>query len=176
MTARVHRPKPSLSSRYRLLVNATGLVLWASGVGWLLFHYFVRVKGEFGPTQSPYEPWWLKLHGAAAFLMLFTLGLLWGVHVLKGWASGSRRVSGVALLGLLLALTGTGYLLYYAGGDELRAAVSLAHWIPGLALPALYLVHRIKAARARKARQAALHDKAMPRAARSNRAQEHITS
>jgi hypothetical protein len=159
MKARTRRPKPSISARYRLMINATGLVLWTSGAGWLVFHYFVHVAGEFGPTQSPYEPWWLKVHGAAAFLTLFTLGLLWGVHVLKGWASGQRRNSGVGLLGLLLALIVSGYLLYYAGGDELRAAISLAHWIPGLALPALYLIHRVKAA---KARQAALGKEALP--------------
>lgn len=153
MTARIRRPEPSLSANYRLLIHVTGLVLWASGVGWLVFHFFVRTAGEFGPTQSPLEPWWLKLHGAAAFLALFTLGLLWGVHVLKGWVSGQRRVSGGGLLTLLVALSVTGYLLYYAGSDELRAMVSLAHWIPGLALPMIYLIHRLKAARARKARR-----------------------
>jgi hypothetical protein len=157
MTSRARRPKPSLSPRYRLLINATGLILWASGVGWLAFHYFVRVEGEFGPTQSPAEPWWLKVHGAAAFLTLFTVGLLWGVHVLKGWASAKRRVSGGVLLALLLTLTLSGYLLYYAGNDDLRAAIALAHWIPGLLAPALYIVHRIKAANARKALQSTAH-------------------
>jgi hypothetical protein len=131
---------------HRLLIHATGLTLWASGVGWLVFHRFVRIDGEFGPTQSPYEAWWLKLHGAAAFLTLFTLGLLWGVHVLKGWASARRRGSGGALLALLLTLTLSGWLLYYAGNDDLRAAASLAHWIPGLLLPAFYIVHRLRAA------------------------------
>jgi hypothetical protein len=151
MTRRVRGPKPSLPASYRRLIDATGIVLWTSGVGWLAFHNFVRTPGEFGPSQSPYEPWWLKVHGAAAFLTLFTLGLVWGVHVLKGWASGKRRRSGGGLLALLMALSLTGCLLYYVGDDELRAAVALAHWIPGLALPGVYLVHRVKAARARKA-------------------------
>jgi hypothetical protein len=151
MTRRHRHAKPSLAVGYRRLIHATGLVLWASGVGWLAFHYFVRTKGEFGPSQSPYESWWLKLHGAAAFLTLFALGLLWGMHVLKGWASRNRRLSGGGLLALLVALSLTGYLLYYAGSDEVRAAASLAHWIPGLALPAIYLIHRLRAARARQA-------------------------
>jgi hypothetical protein len=157
MIGHPRRPKPSLSPGRRLLIHATGLLLWGSGLGWLLFHYFVRVSGEFGPTQSPYEPWWLKLHGAAAFVTLFVLGLLWGVHVLKGWASEQRRASGAGLLALLGALSVTGYLLYYAGDDQLRAAISLAHWIPGLALPAVYLIHRHRAAKARRARHRPAH-------------------
>jgi hypothetical protein len=36
----------------------------------------------------------------------------------------------------------TGYLLYYAGGDEFRAAVSLGHWTVGLAALIFLLLHR----------------------------------
>jgi hypothetical protein len=149
--------KPSLGAGRRRLIHGVGALLWLSGAAWLGFHYFVKVKGEFGPSPSPLEPWWLKLHGAAAFASLFIVGLLWGVHVVRGWNYGERRASGTALLVLLGALSLSGYLLYYAGSDALRAAVSLAHWIPGLALPGLYLAHRIKAARARRAVQQGAH-------------------
>jgi hypothetical protein len=135
-----------------MLINVIGGALWLSGLGWILFHYFVRVKSEFGPGPSPYEPWWLKIHGAAAFGALFTFGILWALHVLKGWVSGQRRYSGGGLVALLIVLTVTGYLLYYAGSDELRSAVSLMHWIPGLALPLIYLIHRLQVAKARRER------------------------
>ncbi len=142
---RVRRPvSPArLSSRRRLLVNATGLGLWGSGVLWLVFHYFLVRQGEFGPTANPLEPWWLKLHGALAFLAVWTGGLLWGLHVVNGWRLRRRRRSGAIALGLLLVLTVTGYLLYYAGEEGLRSAISLAHWILGLALPLTYVAHRL---------------------------------
>lgn len=131
-----------LSAVNRLLVNAIGVGVWTSGVAWLGFHYFLVRQGQFGPERSPLEPWSLKLHGAFAFLALWLAGLLWGVHVVNGWSQGRRRWSGSMLAGLYLALILSGYLLYYAG-DEGRDAISLLHWVIGLAAPALYLGHRL---------------------------------
>jgi hypothetical protein len=124
--------------------------LWASGALWLVFHYFLQGQGEFGPEPSPLEPWWLKLHGAAAFAALWLFGLLWGVHVVNGWKARRRRWSGGALFGSALALIASGYLLYYAGGETLRAATSITHWALGLAAPALFLIHRYFAREAKR--------------------------
>lgn len=154
MTRRVshrHPPTARLPAGRRLLVNGVALGLWASGAVWLMFHYFLNAQGEFGPTPSPLEPWWLKLHGAFAFAALWTFGLIWGAHVVNGWSLGKRRASGVALLGAILALILTGYLLYYAGSDEIRAVVSSMHWVLGLGAPALYLAHRVAARLTRSA-------------------------
>jgi hypothetical protein len=145
-----------LSRRRRLWVYAITLGLWASGAAWLVLHYFLRAKGEFGPEINPAEPWALKAHGAFAFATLWLLGLLWGVHVLNGWHADRRRWSGGILLGVMLVLGLTGYLLYYAGDDALRSVISLAHWIIGLGAPAIFLLHRFVRERlaARKAQVA----------------------
>ena len=42
----------------------------------------------------------------------------------------------------LLVLTATGYLLYYAGNQQLRESASAIHWILGLGSPAIFLWHR----------------------------------
>lgn len=145
------KPGPvRLPPRRRWLVNGVGLGVWASGVLWLVFHYFLQTKGDLGPEPSLLEPWWLKLHAAFAFVAIWTLGLLWGVHVASGWGQGRRRLSGGGLLAVMGALIVTGYLLYYAGSDEVRSGVSIFHWTVGLALPALYLVHRLAASRRRR--------------------------
>src|ERR1700743_388036 len=68
--------------------------IWATGAIWLVLHYFLRRKSEFGFETTPAEPWMLRLHGAFAFVTLAALGLLWGVHVLNGWFSHRRRWSG----------------------------------------------------------------------------------
>ncbi len=138
------RPSPParLKPGRRLWINLTGLVLWGSGVAWLGLHYFAVRQGEFGPEQSPYEPWTLKIHGAVAFAALWLGGVLWGVHIVNGWGQNRRRVSGGVLLGGFLLLIVSGYLLYY-GGEESRPLISLSHWILGLGLPLLYLLHRL---------------------------------
>jgi hypothetical protein len=135
-----------LSPRREVLVYAILGVLWTSGVGWLVFHYFLRQAGDFGELPHPLEPWWLRLHGAAAFATLWLLGLLWAIHVVPGWKA-RRRSSGVVLGIVLAALVLSGYLLYYAGGDEMRTAIALVHWIVGAALPLFLLPHVLRGRR-----------------------------
>jgi hypothetical protein len=53
----------------------------------------------------------------------------------------------------MLLLTVTGYLLYYAGGEESRAAISIAHWIAGLLVPALLAWHVLSGRSQTKATQ-----------------------
>ena len=71
-----------------------------------------------------------------------------GSHSITLSYSGNRigraglLVSGLVLLGVYIWLVVTGYLLYYAGGDAFRAAVSLGHWTVGLVALVFLLLHR----------------------------------
>ncbi|HEX2560364.1 hypothetical protein [Phenylobacterium sp.] len=132
------RPGP----RARLLIYGTGLGLWISGGLWLVFHYFLRREGAWGPEPHELEPWWLRLHGAFAFLALWTAGLLWGVHVARAWSGGRRRLTGALMLGGVILMAVTGFLLLHAGDDGLQGLISPTHWVVGLALPLLFLAHR----------------------------------
>lgn len=125
----------------RWLIYGVGVGLWTSGVLWLLFHYFMMRNTEFGPAPSAFEPWWLAIHAGFGFAAVWLMGLLWGVHIVGGWKMRRHRVSGSTLLAFLVWLVASGYLLYYLGGDQTRALVSLAHWTAGLALPLPFLVH-----------------------------------
>ena len=89
------------------------------------------------------EPWWLRLHGAFAFVAIWMFGLLWSAHVAPGWSAGRHRRSGSWLVGSVVFLTATGYLLYYLTGDQPRSVASLLHWSVGLACPALFAAHRL---------------------------------
>ena len=99
------------SARLRLLITVTGSGLWLSGGAWLICRYFLRTEGEWGPEPHVLEPWWLRLHGAFAFTALWTVGLLWGVHIVRGWRSGQRRWTGSLLLAWLTLQALTAYLL-----------------------------------------------------------------
>lgn len=133
-----------LSRSTRIGIYTIGIGVWLSGVLWLLFHYFVLHLGPLGPTTSPLEPWWLKLHGAFAFAAIWIFGLQWRVHIPAGWSGGRRRLSGGLLAGFLAWLIVSGYLLYYVGGEQFRSTVSLAHWLIGLAAPIGFLAHRLE--------------------------------
>lgn len=128
----------------RLALYAIGIGAWLSGGLWLLSHYVVADREPFGRSAIVFEPWWLKLHGAFAFAAIWMFGLLWGTHVAAGWSGRRRYLSGGLLAGLLLWLIVSGYLLYYAGGEATRSAVSLAHWLTGLAAPLGFVAHRLR--------------------------------
>lgn len=117
----------------RLLITVTGAGLWLTGAVWVIARYFLRRPGEWGPEPSVLEPWSLTAHGAFAFAALWTLGLLWGAHIVRAWATGRRRWTGLIL---------TAWLLLYITDDGPGALVSPTHWIAGLALPIGYALHR----------------------------------
>jgi hypothetical protein len=127
----------------RLALYVVGIGVWLTGGLWLLFHYFLVTRGEFGQEANPLEPWWLKLHGAFAFASVWMFGLLWAVHVTPAWPSARRRWSGGVMAGVLAWLILSGYLLYYVGDDKARSIVSVLHWAVGLAVPLFFLSHRV---------------------------------
>jgi hypothetical protein len=141
-----------LAKHTRIWINTVGAFVWASGIGWVVAHYWLVSPDSLGLPHSS-EPLWLKLHGAGAFLALWTLGWLSALHVVKAWKSHRHRWSGSSLFALLVILCVSGYLLYYVAGDDSHHVTSLIHWILGAALPLLYLIHRRAKLTDRRGRQ-----------------------
>jgi hypothetical protein len=102
----------------------------------------------------PLEAWWLRLHAAFAFGALWLVGFLSARHIVNGWVSRRRRLSGLSMLGGAGILILTGYLLYYLSSDGARGIASIAHWGVGLFAPALFIWHRFAVGR-RRARETA---------------------
>jgi hypothetical protein len=132
-----------LRPRSKLWINCVGAGVWISGAAWLIARYVVKSQDALGLQNTSSEVWWLRVHGAFAFLALWTGGLLWGVHVVRAWKRGHHRWSGGALFTVLSILIVTGYLLYYVGNEGVRDIISWIHWILGLAIPVAYLIHRV---------------------------------
>jgi len=132
-----------LTNRIKTWINGIGVGVWISGGAWLLVHYWLNPQDATSLSVSPAEPWWLKVHGAFAFLAVWNGGLLWGVHIVKAWHRRQHRWSGGALIGATLLLMVSGYLLYYVGDERSRQFISKTHWILGLLLPLAYLTHRL---------------------------------
>ncbi len=122
--------------------GATALLV-ISGAIWLILHYFMVTQGEFGEARHPLETWMLKIHGAAAMAGLIIYGSLLPIHIRRAWAIRRNIYLGIGLIVIMLLLTITGYLLYYAGGEETRPVISLVHWVIGIVVPALLTWHVI---------------------------------
>jgi len=132
--------RPIIPSNYSLRlppwvirwVYGTGLAALATGVLWLLFHHYVRREGPFGPEPHPLEHTWLTLHGAAGYAVVWSLGLIWILHVRRGWSGTRNRLNGRTLTILLAVLVLTGLGLYYLGDEIWRDRTAVAHWVLGL--------------------------------------------
>lgn len=135
----------------RLFIYGSTAATWITGILWLVFHHYIRHEGAFGPEAHPLEHHWLALHGAAAFLTAWSLGLIWMNHVRRGWSGQRNRWNGRLLTLLLLVLVASGWGLYYLGEEGLREHLSQLHWILGILLGAWLPLHIYRGRRDRPA-------------------------
>jgi cation transport ATPase len=129
-----------LSRRHEWFAYVVCAAVFGTGAAWAWLHYFPLAPNEFG-APSPAEGWVLKAHGAAAMVTLLLLGTLLPMHVKFAWRAGRNLRTGLSLLSVFAFLVLTGYGLYYAGGEHLRAWLSAAHLWVGLALLPVFLLH-----------------------------------
>ena len=151
MSERVERGPLKLPRARRWTVYGVSFATWLTGVLWLIYHYFMTSEGRFGPQTHPLESWWKILHAGFSFFAVGILGLLWGVHILRGWNANWRRWSGGTLAALFFILSVTGYLLYYIYtlGEAWREWTSIVHWVLGLVSIVAFFVHWLSKSKAK---------------------------
>ena len=138
--------------RRTLYAIALGVLL--SGLLWLLLDWLpVLLDSDWAALAV--KQWALRAHGAAAMAMLVAIGGLLPTHVAAGWALRRERPIGVANVAGAAVLAATGWGLYYAGNETLRARVSVAHWMVGIAAAVVLVCHVTRAKSARRARKLA---------------------
>lgn len=147
---RAHHGPLRLSAPRRRFAWIAGWALWGTGLGWLLFHYFIKRQGLFGPQAHPLEIWWLRLHAALGLLALWGFGMAWSAHIVAGWHAHRRRWSGGTVFALLSTLVATGYFIDYLIDDTWHERIALVHWIVGLVLPAPLVIHVVRGRRRRR--------------------------
>ena len=143
-----------LPAWHEWLIYGTAALLVVTGVAWLLLDRFGKVQGEFGAEPNPALPWLLMSDGIAAYAFAIVGAMLVPVHMRLGWNSGRNRLSGLVLVGISLFLVLSGLGLYYSTSEAIRAAVSLTHWLVGLAIPVAILVHLMRGKGSRPGRRA----------------------
>lgn len=137
-----------LGRQHESWVYACISALLLTGLLWLLFHFFVLVKTEFGAGHHPLEAWWLKLHGFASMAALVLFGSLIPMHMRNAWRRARNRSTGTMLTLLMVVLALSGYGLYYAGGEDVRPWISTFHWIAGSLLGLCVPIHVFRGRRA----------------------------
>jgi hypothetical protein len=137
-----------LKRSQRWFLYAVLALLFLTGVAWAYWNDLVPSPGDF---EMSAKAWAMKIHGAAAMAILVFVGMLLTSHVRFAWRARRNRGNGSLFLSAFGILTITGYGLYYAGGENLRAWSSWIHLGVGLALPFLIIVHIWRGKRTRPA-------------------------
>src|SRR5882724_2701361 len=144
----MRHPRPDsirLKRLQKYSLYAVLALLFLSGVAWAYWNY-VWSTGDF---ETSGKVWAMKIHGAAAMAILVLIGMLLNAHVRFAWRARRNRTNGSVFLSAFAVLTITGYGLYYAGGERLRAWTSWIHLAIGMVLPILLLIHILLGRRTR---------------------------
>jgi len=128
---------------YRIWIFLFLLISWLTGIAFFVLNKWIFVEGEFGPEKHPWQYPVLRIHGAAAFLMMITYGYLLASHVPAGWKQKRQRRSGLILVCAQGFLILSAYGLYYLADEGFRVLVSYAHALVGVTFPLLLAVHII---------------------------------
>ena len=135
-----HAPTVALPRTLRVLTYWVCGALWVSGGLWLLLHYLLPARTDFGPAPNPAEPTLLKVHGWLAMGGVFLLGWLGSSHMLPRWPQWRQRTSGLVLATACGVLVLTGYGLYYSS-DPAHRMISLLHQVLGVAAFVIAVLH-----------------------------------
>jgi len=130
-----------LSARHKIWLAVIFGLLYATGIAWAALHYGVNRDDGLETPWRIAETWTLRAHGAAAMATLIAFGSMLPAHVPAAWKLNRNVVSGIGMLATLLVLVATGWLLYYAAGESLRAWSSYLHMGIGIGAPLAVLWH-----------------------------------
>lgn len=121
--------------------HAAALAVGGTGLVYAVFLYLLEPSDPYAVVNHPWQPVVQHAHVWAAPLLVFAVGLIWREHVWKHFRTGvpARRLSGLTLLGTLVPMVASGYLLQTAVDPTWRKvwlAVHLAAsglWLAGYA-------------------------------------------
>lgn len=126
---------------YRQFFYGLLTLSFCTGILFFALNEWVEIEGEFGPEKHPLQVVFLRIHGAAAFLMLISFGALLSTHIPYGWKSMRLRRSGIFISGIVSFQIFFGYLLYYLANEAIRQYTGYIHIVFGLVMPVALYIH-----------------------------------
>jgi hypothetical protein len=145
-----------LSTRHERWIHATLVFVYLTGVGWMVLRYGVTGGDGLENAWRVAAAWTLRTHGAGAMFTLVAFGSLLALHVPAAWRLRRNLVSGLSMLATVGVLGVTGWFLYYASDETIRAWSSDVHMGVGIAGPLVLVWHLLYRRRASRASTNAL--------------------
>ena len=137
-----HRPlRFRLERWHRWSVYGVVTALTLTGVVWLVARFFLRQANEFGESVHAWEHPAIQIHGAFAMLSCLLIGSLFHLHMRRAHREKRNLASGWSMISVMACLMSSGYALYYLSNENTHFIWSTVHWVIGLALPALLVLH-----------------------------------
>jgi hypothetical protein len=124
-------------------IHAIFAFAYSTGIGWMVVRYGVTGGDGLENAWRVAAAWMLRAHGAGAMLTLVAFGSVLALHVPSAWKRRRNLVSGLCMLTMVAALAITGWLLYYASDETIRAWGSYAHMGIGAAGPLILAWHLV---------------------------------
>lgn len=139
-----------ISKKYRYFFYVVVALSCASGSGFWLIREFGMVEGDFGPESHFLQFPLLQTHGFFAFVMLMSVGAVFGSHVTKTWSAGRAKKLGITLLVHVTFMLLSAYSLYYLVSEDWHVLLGNSHAVFGLLLPLMLFIHVKLARKSRK--------------------------
>jgi len=130
--------------RWALWITAAATTV--TGLGYLWPKYFMESADPWAVINHPLQPVALKAHILVAPLFVFVLGAIVLKHAVTLLLNGGagRRPSGVVLLGVLLPMVMSGYLVQVLTNETAVRITALVHIGTSLAFTAGLALHAVR--------------------------------
>jgi len=139
-TSALHPKRPAfrLNKILQSCVYLTYGVLFFTGLAWVIG----STKDDSAVSSAnDWQPFWLKLHGAAAIPALIIIGILIPLHMQRAWKAKKNRVTGLFMIAINVVLILTAWSLNYGGDEGARGWISKIHIAIGLFFPVALVFH-----------------------------------
>ncbi len=138
----------------RILLNASTLVVTATGLVYLWMKYAMTGHDPFSAYHHPWQPHALALHLLAGPFLVFALGLIAREHIVGRLLEDRphrSRPSGIAAMLLAAPMIVSGYLIQIVTHSGARRVLVVAHVASGLLFALLFVGHLVLARPERRA-------------------------
>ena len=138
-----------MSRTQRWLLYVTTVLATITGLVYAALRYLLDNDDPFSAYNHPAQPWALHLHVIVVPALVFAIGWYWGRHVVPKLASDAAfRPSGLTLIGLVVVMCVSGYLMQVISSRDWYTLLGWTHGVSGSAFFGLLVAHVFRGRRA----------------------------
>ena len=127
--------------REKISFGMIGGGAYFSGVLLFLFSHWIRVSTQVGEQHSSFERWLRPGHSFLTYLVIFSSGYIFKIHVLPGLKGSRRKLSGIFVFSFIGILWLSALGVLYLGESDLSSVVAWTHGLFGCAVLLFLFLH-----------------------------------